>query len=42
MLDIHRQPAVSEPTHVIPTNHKQINSTLDVIQRATKILKKKS
>ena len=39
--DIHRQPAGSDPTHVISANYKQINSTLDVIQRATKILHKK-
>lgn len=33
---IHRQPA-----HVNSTNYNQINSTLDVMQRATKILSKK-
>ena len=42
MLGIRRQPAVSGPTHVISTNYKQINSTLYVIHRATKILNKKA
>lgn len=41
MPHIHRQPAASDPTHVISTNYKQINSALDVIQRATRILTKK-
>lgn len=37
----HKQPAVSDPMHVISTNYNQINSTLDVMQRPTKILSKK-